>query len=694
MADIAWIPLIFVTLLVIATIGLGLYVQRSVRSTADMYVASRSVSVPMNSAAISGEYLSAASFMGVAGMVMKFGYDVLWYPALYAAGYLFLLLFIASPLRRFGAYTIPDFAEGRYASPSFRKIAVVFVLAIGLFYTMPQMKGAGVALVNILHTPYWVGVVLVGAVITFNVALGGMKGITFVQAFQYWVKMFAISVPIFILFAFIGGYPGQMAQFGNQGEAGKALPRFLDDHQITYRPVAPANEVVFPAAISGRFVNGAEVAVTVTPALPPGSDPITPEDLLPSGLPAETVVREVAGTERTLYIFAPGTEFVTSAPVQVTRNGEPVIVRDPSTREEKELLVTPKLLLFPYADQDRVVVHYARGEVVPNAPADKTWLEPFGPLTNKYGYPVLYTYSLILAIICGTAGLPHILVRFYTNPDGKTAKRTAFWVLILLGAFYFFPAIFGAMGRNAVPELYAVTGGAYSTDSVVLVLPKILNEQVVYLGDILSGITSAGAFAGFMTTFSGLLVSITGALAHDIYGNMLNKKATPQQRINAFRLAAVLAGAGAIVLGTFVENFDINMMVGWAFAIAAASYFPLLIISVWWRRASATGAAVGMLGGGLSALAAIVSTMLADKQVLPGLAVWYAQNPVFRTLAEQPAIWAVPLALTLIVVVSLLTPRAVPADVHHKMLVLHAPEELGLKHAFIKEEQPAKTTSR
>ncbi|RYD01822.1 hypothetical protein N752_28635 [Desulforamulus aquiferis] len=149
MTGVGWIPLIFVTLLVIGTIGLGFYVQRSVRNADDLYVASRSVSVPMNSAAISGEYLSAASFMGIAGMVMKYGYDVLWYPALYAAGYLFLLLFIASPLRRFGAYTIPDFAEGRFSSPLFRKIAVIFVLVIGLFYTMPQMKGAGVALVNI-----------------------------------------------------------------------------------------------------------------------------------------------------------------------------------------------------------------------------------------------------------------------------------------------------------------------------------------------------------------------------------------------------------------------------------------------------------------------------------------------------------------------------------------------------------------
>src|SRR5688572_10046364 len=195
----------FVT--VAATIWMGIWSAKKSKTASDFFVAGRSVSVGWNASAISGEYLSAASFMGVAGMVMSSGYDALWYPVCYACGYLFLLLFIAGPLRRFGAYTIPDFAEGRFDSPIFRKIAVCFVLFIGFFYTMPQMKGAGVTLAYIFPgMPYWAGVVLVGAVITMNVALGGMKGITLVQAFQYWAKMFAISVPIFVVMAVFGFY--------------------------------------------------------------------------------------------------------------------------------------------------------------------------------------------------------------------------------------------------------------------------------------------------------------------------------------------------------------------------------------------------------------------------------------------------------------------------------------------------------
>src|SRR6266496_1893285 len=231
--------LTFSALTVGATIWMGFWAARRSRTAHDFFVAGRSVSVGWNASAISGEYLSAASFMGVAGMVMSSGYDALWYPVCYACGYLFLLLFIAGPLRRFGAYTIPDFAEGRFDSPVFRKIAVVFVLFIGFFYTMPQMKGAGTTLAYIFPgLPYWVGVALVGAVITLNVALGGMKGITLVQAFQYWAKMFAISVPIFVLMVVYGHY-------GRQLGANRSVQHLTSNVQ---RPIKPDGDLYYTLA--------------------------------------------------------------------------------------------------------------------------------------------------------------------------------------------------------------------------------------------------------------------------------------------------------------------------------------------------------------------------------------------------------------------------------------------------------------
>ncbi len=580
----------FSAITVVATIIMGFRSAKSSKSASDFFVAGRSVSVGWNASAISGEYLSAASFMGVAGMVMLSGYDALWYPVCYACGYLFLLLFIAGPLRRFGAYTIPDFAEGRYDSPVFRKIAVCFVLFIGFFYTMPQMKGAGVTLSYIFPgLPYWVGVAVVGAVITLNVALGGMKGITLVQAVQYWIKMFAISVPVFVLLAVYGGYGNNLSQ--NRSAADGASP---------------------PAIVQ-----------TVDPGRP-------------------------------------------------------------------ERLVLPE-----------------------KAPKDEAWIAPFGPLTTKAAkasglsaeetrpLSLLYTFSLIVALVCGTAGLPHILVRFYTNPDGVAAKRTTMWVMILIGVFYLFPPIFGVLGRNFLPELYDATG-AKGPDKVVLELPTLIRAKYGVLGSILSGITCAGAFAAFMSTFSGLLVSMTGALAHDVYGRMLRPQATPEDRMRMFKWCAVLVGGVSILLGSQVEQLDINFMVGQAFAIAAASYFPLLFMSVWWRGMTMIGAATGMLTGGLLALICVSLTSVSDILAKTGKAaaqtagsVWqpdalnafWIDHPLLRILSEQPALWAVPLAITLMIVVSLATRRTIPADIRMKMLVLHAPEALGLKQEYIQEHQ-------
>ncbi len=558
---------------VAVTVAMGFWSAGKSKSAGDFFVAGRSVSVGWNASAISGEYLSAASFMGVAGMVMLNGYDALWYPVCYACGYLFLLLFIAGPLRRFGAYTIPDFAEGRYDSPLFRKIAVCFVLFIGFFYTMPQMKGAGTTLAYIFPgLPYWAGVVVVGAVITLNVSLGGMKGITLVQAFQYWLKMFAIALPVFVLASVVGHYHEHLG----------------------------ANAAAAPSAVERK------------------------------ALPAK-------------------------------------------------------------------------------APKDEQWIAPFGSLTTKAvdnalksapspeakaeleaarrPYSLLYTYSLIIALVCGTAGLPHILVRFYTNPDGVAAKRTTMWVMILIGVFYVFPPVYGVLGRSLTPELYDAVG-AKGTDKVVLELPTLLaGKDHPLLGSILSGITCAGAFAAFMSTFSGLLVSMTGALAHDIYGRILRPQSTPEQRLKAFKWSSVIVGGLAVALGTQVEKPNINFLVGQAFAIAAASYFPLLFMSVWWRGMTMKGAAAGMLGGGLAALAAITLTTLSDVYSVKSLADFWVAHPLLRILCEQPAIWAVPLSIGLMIVVSKATSADVPADVRMKMLVLHAPEALGLKQEYIKEHE-------
>ena len=188
-----------VALVVVATVLVGAFGLRISRTTSDFYVASRTVGPRLNAAAISGEYLSAASFLGIAGLMLVQGPDMLWYPVGYTAGYLVLLLFVAAPLRRSGAYTLPDFAEARLGSQAVRRLAGAFVVGVGWLYLLPQLQGAGLTLAVLTDAPDWFGGVLVAVVVVATVAAGGMRSITFVQAFQYWLKLTALLVPALFL---------------------------------------------------------------------------------------------------------------------------------------------------------------------------------------------------------------------------------------------------------------------------------------------------------------------------------------------------------------------------------------------------------------------------------------------------------------------------------------------------------------
>jgi Na+(H+)/acetate symporter ActP len=561
------IPLLAVLLVVLATIFIGAYGVRLARTTSDVLVASRTVPPMWNASAISGEYLSAASFLGVAGLILKYGADMLWYPVGYAAGYLILLLFVAAPLRRSGAYTIPDFAEGRFDSARLRRVATGFVLLIGWFYLLPQMKGAGVTLSVLVGTPYWVGVIVVGSVITANVALGGMRGITFVQAFQYWVKVTAIALPAMVIL-------GHFQADGRPELTRPDLPTFTTATDVEFH-------------VDTTFVVAADVVVDADGTVD-GDSVHGPLTLEPG---------EHTAVEDTLMVFPAGS-------------------------------LTPHAVGIPASGGD-------------------SWGFPSGPIGDDRSHPLFFTYSLLLATFLGTMGLPHILVRFYTNPDGRAARQTTVIVLVLMAAFYVFPPVYGFLGRYYTPDLY-LTG---RTDAVVLVLPGRIVGGLA--GELLTGLVAAGAFAAFMSTSSGLLISVAGALAHDVL----------RGGVRQFRAATVAAGIVAMVLGLGVSRFDINMLVGWAFAIAASSFCPLLVLGIWWRRLTPTGALVGILAGGSLASLAILATM-ADL----------VDGGWPEALLSQPAAWSVPIAFLTMIVVSRLTTSS--PEVDEKQLAMHLPERL------------------
>ena len=270
----------------------------------------------------------------------------------------------------------------------------------------------------------------------------------------------------------------------------------------------------------------------------------------------------------------------------------------------------PALVRFPTAARFEIDGHpeYARAGEAVTLPAARISLPPGATVPVPNGTPAqrgsdwarpvtshgegspLYIYSLLLATFLGTMGLPHILVRFYTNPDGPAARRTTVRVLALLSVFYLFPAVYGALGRALAPGLY-VTG---QTDTVVLTLPALAWPGTG--GNILGAMTAAGAFAAFMSTSSGLLISIAGTISHDVWGRGRRPVSLAVRR-RRFRIVAALGMAGPAILALAARNVDISIMVGWAFALAASTFCPLFLLGIWWSRLTAQGAAAGIVIG-------------------------------------------------------------------------------------------------
>ncbi|WP_182525445.1 cation acetate symporter [Nocardioides dongkuii] len=496
--------IVAVVVVTVATLAIGTWGLRFSRTTSDFFVASRSVNPRLNASAIGGEYLSAASFLGVAGLVLTFGADMLWYPIGWTAGYLVLLVLVAAPLRRSGAYTLPDFAEARLGSRGVRAACSVLVVAIGWLYLLPQFQGAGLTLRSAVGAPVWTGPVIVGLVVLINVTSGGMRSITFVQAFQYWLKLTALLVPLLVLLAVWAG----------------------------------------------------------------------------DGAPGSRVVGAAAGG----------------------------------------------------------------------------WSVP---LADGGGQGLYLTYSLIVATFLGTMGLPHVVVRFYTNPDGRAARRTTLVVLALLGAFYLLPPAYGALGRAYAPEL-AASG---RSDVLVLELPRLMVPGA--LGDVLTGLVTAGAFAAFLSTSSGLAIAVAGVLSQDVTGRSWGGRRLGG--VAAFRAGAAVAVLVPVLVALATPHVGVARAVGLAFAVAASTFCPLLLLGIWWPRLTDAGAVAGLAVGGLGSGAAVAWTLA------PTTATGWT-----GVLLEQPAAWSVPLAFAAMVGVSLLTPGRVPVHTRRLMVRLHTPEAVDL----------------
>ena len=510
------LPLIAAVTVLVLTVTIGLFSARRAKTLSDYWVAGRSVGVFTNASAISSNYLSAASFLGVAAFIWATGFDGVWYATGFAAGYVLLLLFIASPLRRFGQYTIPDFCHGRFGSIRLRRAGILWTVVISSLYIVAQMVGVGTLMESVTGIPWAWGVVLLGGVIILYVALGGMTGVTFTQMLQFWIMLVAMLVPLVVLLS--------------QHSYGDLLAFAFGD-------------------TAGVTVNGGAA--------------------------------------------------------------------------------------FSAAEQATIA-------------SGTQWIQPFNQ------WDLIGSVSLLVALVCGTAGLPHILARFYTNPDARKARWSTVWVLIFIGIFYITTPIWGTYARMVLgPEAVLVEGGSPNPNSMMLTTAGQAGEWATAL-------VAAGAIAALLSTVAGLLIALSSAFAHDFYGSILRPDASDRQKIVVAKVSVVAFGVLAIVVGLGFRGVNIAWMVGLAFAVAASTFFPLLVLGIWWRRMTEPGALAGLMVGGT-----IASVVVVGKLV--GL--W---------TFDQPAIVSVPVSFLVIVVVSRLTFERQPAEVRAALEsafhALHRPE--------------------
>ena len=547
----AVLPVLLVTLLI------GARGVAAMRSTSDFLVASRRISPTVNAAAVSGEYLSAASFLGIAGLVLKDGIGALWYPVGFAAGYVAMVALVAAPLRRTGALTVPDFAEARLGSTRLRTLSALVVLVIGCLYLVPQFAAAGQVLGVVSGAPYWVGVALAGGAVSVTLALGGMRAATYVQAFQFVLKLVLFIVPALWLVLAAGP-------------------------DVRRDALAPVEFDRFPAATPVQF--RLDTAFTV----------LEPTRAAVAGGPTQ--------------LLAPGEYRADAGSTWVFDAGAPV----------------PRLAGGP--------------------PGGDGWAFPLLDPSDS-GHPLLATWSVLLATALGTMGLPHILIRFHTSADGRGARRTAAITVGLLGLFYLFPGVYGLLGTVLVPQLYL--SGA--TDTVVVALPARVDGGPV--GALFTALLTAGAFAAFLATSLGLLLAVSGALSHDLVPGTLRR----------LRFTPLVAAAGTGLLALPAASVDVGVLVTSAFAVAASTFCPLLVLGIWWPRLTARGAMAGIVAGLLASAGGIGVDLLLGPP--PGLA---------AILLGQPALWSVPLAFATMVLVSLRGQP--PAGATAAMLRLHLDE--------------------
>ncbi|MCR6107806.1 cation acetate symporter [Salipaludibacillus agaradhaerens] len=506
-------------------IYIGIAIYNKARATSDFYVAGRGVPAVFNGMAIGADWMSAASFIGMAGTIMLLGYDGLAYIMGWTGGYLLLTFLLAPQLRKYGRYTVPEFIGDRYESHWARFIAALCTIIISFTYSIGQLSGSGVVIGRLFEIDAKFGTMIGVVLIAFYAAFGGMKGITWTQVAQYIILITAYLIPVIFMSLQLTGNPMPWISYGE-------------------------------------------------------------------------IIGKMGELDRELGIS-----------------------------------------------------------------------EYFAPFTNDTKWQFI---ALMFTLMAGTAGLPHVIVRFYTVSSMKAARWSGAWALLFIGLLYLSAPAYAAFSRfilmtnvagSKITELpewtqpWIDTGRLQladengdgilqwneliiSNDIVVMATPEIAN-----LGVFVIGLVAAGAMAAALSTAGGLMIAISSSFAHDIYYRVWKPEATEQTRLKVARwsIATATLLAGVIALN---PPGAITQIVAWAFALATGTFFPALVLGVWWKRSNTKGVIAGLLVGLITTLSYIFAAKYGGFTILGiidtgagvfGAAAAFLTNIIVSLATDEPS---------------------------------------------------------
>jgi cation/acetate symporter len=630
-----WIGYVFL----FATIALyaGIGIMSRTADVAEYYVAGRRVPAVFNGMATGSDWMSAASFIGMAGGLYLQGFDGLAFILGWTGGYCLVAFLLAPYLRKFGQFTIPDFLGARYGGNAARFIGILVAILVSFVYVVAQIYGVGLITSRFTGVEFTVGVFLGLAGILVCSFLGGMRAVTWTQVAQYIILIIAYLIPVVWLSVKHTGIPLPQLVYGSVLQ--KVTER---EKQLTADPKEKEVRDIFRQ-------RAADAKARV------------------DGLPGTWTAGREAAEKRVADLKA------ANAPMAEQKAAEKALADYPKTEADARRIWSGQI----GSNNARAAPPLPHGEPFFSANPDPAKAEAERDRKRKN------FLALVLCLMVGTAALPHILMRYYTTPSVQEARRSVFWSLFCIFLLYFsapalavlvkFDIFTLVVGKNFAdlpgwvaswqkvdPRLLNITD--VNKDGIVQLAEITLGQDIIVLATpeiaglpyVISGLVAAGGLAAALSTADGLLLTIANALSHDLYYKMINPNASTQKRITISKILLLVVAVLAAYTAAAAPA-DILFLVAAAFSLAAAGFFVPLAAGVFWKRANKYGAIASMIVGVTITFYYMATTQVWLRSVF-GVTSSVADNTWWDIAPISAGIFGMPAALITMVVVSLLTP--------------------------------------